>query len=296
MMNVARMPLILAALAAVLVAGSNHTAHAAGKFVVIRKVKLEGGIIQARLLSDRLACATQGDTGRIAFFDTVEKRVDYRLSESGAARRFIPTLLAGLGGRALVYDAAGDRIEYFQADGNSLDSLGLPDGLSFDADAPVSLIPLGSSFKDGIALLTERGRLLRFTGGKLASTTDLRAKAARSELFFARLAALPNGALFAFSPNTGAAFTFAGDGALTNTVDLAALTGGSQPVNDAAPLAGSGIIFAAGKRLYRLNDGKATAIPVAAQFKSDAPLFVDARGARVLVYNHDGEMLVGELQ
>jgi hypothetical protein len=294
-MNFARLTVALVSLI-VLLALPATAAFAAGKFVVIRKVKLEGGIVQARLLSDRLACATQGEEGRIAFFDTVEKRVDYHLSESGTLRRFIPTLLAGLGGRALVYDAARDRIEYFQADGNSLDSLGLPDGLSFDTDAPVSLIPLGGNFKDGIALLTERGRLLRFTGGKLASTTDLRAKAARPELFFSRLTALPNGAVFAFSPNTGAVFTFAADGTLSNTVDLAALTGGLQPVTDAAPLAGGGMLFTSGKRLYRLDGGKATAIPIATQFQSAAPLFVDTRGDRVLVYNHDGEMLVGELQ
>jgi len=56
------------------------------------------------------------------------------------------------------------------------------------------------------------------------------------------------------------------------------------------------MLFTSGKRLYRLDGGKATAIPIATQFQSAAPLFVDTRGDRVLVYNHDGEMLVGELQ
>jgi len=294
-MNFARLMIALAGLATLLTL-SPATAIAAGKFVVIRKVTLEGPIVQARLVSGRLACATQGKSGRIAFFNTMEKRVDYRQSESGSMRRFIPTLVAGLGGRALVYDTARDRIEYFQSDGNSLESLGLPDSLSFDTDPPVGLMPLGASFKDGLALLTERGRLLRFTGGKLSSTTDLRAKAGRPELFFARLAPLPEGALFALSPNTGCAFTFAPDGTLTNTVDLGALTGGLRPVSDAAPLADCGMLFTVGKRLYRLDGGKPTAIPVAAQFQSNAPLFIDTRGDRVLVYNHDGEMLVGEFK
>ncbi len=271
----------------------------AGKLVVLKKVQLEGPVVRARLVSADLVCATQGEAGRFAFFNAASGNVLYHLSESGAARRFCPTLVSGLKGNALVLDEAHERIEFFGPDGNSTARCTLTaEVLAVPFGSPVDMLACGEGFSGGIFILTERGYILTANSeGELVTNISLRELSGRPEAFFARLGRVPDSEkYFAFSPNTSCVFLFTLEGELLQTHDLNATLAGSAQFSDVVILEDGSLIVSRGKRLTHVGSDAASDIPVASQFAEDAPLYLDMWDNRLLVYNQRGEMLVGELQ
>ncbi len=272
---------------------------AAGKFVVLKKVQLEGPIVRARLTGSELVCATQGETGRFAFFNVSSGSVLYHLSESGSARRFHPTLVSPLHGSALVLDEARERIECFGSDGNATARCTLTAAvLAVPFGSPVDMLAAGRSFSEGFFILTERGRFLTVDGeGELVSEMNLRELCGRPEAFFALLGRTPDSdEFFAFSPNTGCVLVFTPEGKLRRTIKLSDILAGDAPFSDVIMLADGSLIVSRGKRLTHVSGESIADIPVAPQFTEDAPLFLDTQGNRLLVYNHLGQMLIGEMQ
>ncbi len=274
------------------------TVSAAGKFVVLKKVQLEGPIVRARLTGSEFVCATQGETGRFAFFNVSSGSVLYHLSESGSARRFHPTLVSPLRGSALVLDEARERIECFGSDGNATGRCTLTAAvLAVPFGSPVDMLAAGSNFSEGFFILTERGRFLTVDGeGELVSEINLRELSGRPEAFFARLGRIAGGEFFTFSPNTGCVLVFTAYGELQRTIELSDILAGDAPFSDVIILADGSLIVSRGKRLTHVSGESIADIPVAPQFTEDAPLFLDNQGNRLLVYNHLGQMLVGEIQ
>ena len=272
---------------------------AAGKFVIIKKVRLEGPVVCARLVGGDHVCATQGGTGRFAFFTVSTGGVLYHLSESGSARRFYPTLVSGLKDSAIVFDEARERIEYFGSDGNATARCTLtPAVLAVPFGSPVDMMPAGSGFSDGLLILTERGRILTVDSeGELVSEINLRELFGRPEAFFARSGRIPaSDEYFALSPNTGTVLIFTIENELHREIGLHDILTGDAPFSDVVMLADGSMIVSRGKRVTHVS-GEATAdIPVASQFEEEAPLFLDYHDGRLLVYNHHGRMLVGKMQ
>lgn len=267
--------------------------------MVLKKVQLEGPVVCARLSGGEFVCATQGGTGRFAFFNISTGKVLYHLSESGSARRFHPTIVSGLNGSALVFDEARERIDCFGSDGNATARCTLSAAvLAVPFGSPVDMLAAGSSFSDGFIILTERGRFLTVDSeGELVSEINLRELSGRPEAFFARLGRIPDSnGYFAFSPNTGCVLVFAADGELRRTIELNSILAGDTQFSDVVILADGSLIASRGKRLIHMSGESIADIPVASQFKEDAPLFLDFLGKRLLVYNHLGEMLVGEMR
>lgn len=271
---------------------------AAGKFVILKKVQLEGPIVRARLTGSEFVCATQGETGRFAFFNVSSGSVLYHLSESGSARRFHPTLVSPLRGSALVLDEARERIECFGSDGNATARCTLSAAvLAVPLGTPVDMLAAGSSFSEGFFILTERGRFLTVDSeGELVAEINLRELSGRPEAFFARLGRIAGDEFFAFSPNSGCALVFTADGELRRTIELSDVLAGDALFSDVIMLADGSLIASRGKRLTHVAAETIADIPVAPQFAEDAPLFLDSKGNHLLVYNHLGEMLVGEMQ
>lgn len=292
--------LITSLMAAVLLLWTlSEPLSAAGKFVVLKKVQLEGPIIRARLTGSEFACATQGDTGRFAFFTASTGGVLYHLSESGSVRRFHPTLVSGLKGSAVVLDEAHERIECFGSDGNATVRCTLSAAvLAVPFGAPVDMLAGRSSFSEGFIILTERGRFLTVDSeGELVAEINLRELSGRPEAFFARLGYIPGSdEYFAFSPNTGCVLVFTAKSELRRTIELNSILTGDAPFSDIVILADGSMIASRGKRLTHVSGETIADIPVASQFAEDAPLFLDAHDNRLLVYNHLGRMLIGEIQ
>jgi len=272
---------------------------AAGKFVVLKKVQLEGPIVRARLAGSEFVCATQGNTGRFAFFSVSTGGVLYHLSESGSARRFHPTLVSELKGSAIVLDEAHERIECFGSDGNATARCTLSAAvLAVPFGSPADMLAAGSSFSEGFVILTERGRFLTVDSeGELVSEMNLRELSGRPEAFFARLGRVPDSdEYFAFSPNTGCVLVFTAESELRRTIELNSILAGDAPFSDFIILTDGSIIASRGKRLTHVSGETIADIPVAPQFAEDAPLFLDAHDNRLLIYNHLGRMLIGEMQ
>ena len=273
---------------------------AAGRlFVPGRQIKVERTVVRARLVSNRLACTTQGDAGRFAFVDFVDGTVLYYTSEAGEARRFRPSLLCALGGKAVILDELINRLDYYGTDGNSTASCALAEEvLAVKHGAPVDLLPLGERFGEGFLILSERGMVLTVNAeGRLVARTSLREAFNLPEAFFARGGGLTSGKLhFAFSPNTAKMLLFSHDGGAHTDVDLSRFLPGEAMLSDAVALADNEFLVARGAGVFLLANGAATALPLGAKFSADAPLQLDWRDSLLLIYNSQGEMLVGELK
>jgi hypothetical protein len=247
-------------------------AAAAPRLTGLKQLGVEGGIYRARLLSNGLICATQADIGMFVFASPATAKVDYLHNELGESRPFTPTLIDGLGASALLMDESADKLYLFGKDGNATASCNLDSSiLAVQYGSPVDILAAGTSFRDGFWLLTERGIVLRINDdGKLVSTIELRKVFGRPEAFFA-------------------------SGGKLKTYELLPALGGDLPVTDAVLLEDGSLAATRGKRLFKIAGLKANELNYSG-ITDDAPVFLDAVGTRILLYNHTGEMIVGDLQ
>jgi hypothetical protein len=285
---------VIAALITLLLALA--AAAAAPKLTGLQQLGVEGGIYRARLLSNGLVCATQADKGTFVFATPATAKVDYLHNELGESRPFTPTLIDGLGASALLMDESADKLYLFGKDGNATASCSLDDAvLAVQYGSPVDILAAGTGFRDGFWLLTERGFVLRINDdGKLVSTIELRKVFGRPEAFFARIGRRGSN-LYAFSPSASCVMEFTPSGGKVKIYELLPALGGDLPATDAVLLEDGSLAATRGKRLFKITGLKATELTYAG-ITDDAPVFLDAVGTRVLLYNHTGEMIVGDLQ
>jgi hypothetical protein len=271
-------------------------AAAAPRLTGLKQLGVEGGIYRARLLSNGLICATQADIGMFVFASPATAKVDYLHNELGESRPFTPTLIDGLGASALLMDESADKLYLFGKDGNATASCNLDSSiLAVQYGSPVDILAAGTSFRDGFWLLTERGIVLRINDdGKLVSTIELRKVFGRPEAFFARMGKRGSN-LYAFSPSASCVMEFTPSGGKLNTYELLPALGGDLPVTDAVLLEDGSLAATRGKRLFKIAGLKANELNYSG-ITDDAPVFLDAVGTRILLYNHTGEMIVGDLQ
>lgn len=269
--------------------------QAAAKLADAKSFRLEGGIYSARLLNENYICATQSKSESFALIDIRNGKIEHIHNELGEARSFSPTLVAALGGNALIFDEAASRLHLFAKDGNSQASCVLADAvLATPYGSPVDVIPAGSSFKAGFWILTERGFLLNVSNeGKLKTALDLRKSCNTPGAFFSKVGKKAD-RQYVYAYNTSQIFEVSTSNALAKTYDVLTALGGELRPSDAMLLEDGRIIAARGSRVYILTGGKADEI--SAGLKAGSQMFLDKLGSRILIYTHSGDMVVGSLK
>lgn len=286
----------LIAFAALLLSAAFAVCAKAPGLTGAKQLGIDGGIHRARLISQDIACATQAESGLFAFANLTSGKVSYLHSELGESRGFYPTIVGEMQDSAIMLDEYSDRIYLFGQDGNATASCSIGnDVLATQYGSPVDILAAGNDFKDGFWLLTERGFVLRVNeDGKLVSKFELRRAFNMHEAYFARVGKHGQ-SLFAFSPNLSSLLEFTTAGKALKTYNLLQAIGGDLPVTDAVLTDNFGVLLTRGRRLFAVANGHSAEIDYSG-IDDDAPLFLDALGSRVLIYNHTGEILVGELK
>ncbi len=270
--------------------------QAAVKLADTKSFQLEGGIYIARLLSENYICATQSKSGSFALIDIRNGNIEHIHNELGEARSFSPTLAAGMGGNALIFDEAASRLHSFAKDGNSQASCVFADAvLATPYGSPVDIIPAGSSFKAGFWLLTERGYVLNVSSdGGLKAALDLRKSCNAPGAFFSRIGKRAD-KLYVYAYSTSQLFEVTTSGTRTKTYDLLTALGEELRPSDALLLYDGRIIAARGSRVFVITSGKAEELSSGMKAGSEQ-MFLDRLGNRILIYTHSGDIVVGSLK
>lgn len=277
------------------------------KLASVKSFRVEGGIVRAVFCEESAIVATQGDAGTFRVITLPDGKQQAFRSEGGERRRFEPTLITPLRDEVAMLDEARWQVHRFSLDGNSLMQFSLPaDGTG---ERPVGLASDGSAllvldFDGALRKLNWQGEVVAKMQVAAAQLTQLRYDAASRRVcalqpLMGRIVSFPASLLTA---QDEPAVTVGGAESAESAADVSmALTiprevlGNELPV-DFALLADERILITIGSRLFVKTDGEWSPVEVPSGFKEPGALRVETSGSRVLLYNHAGEMMVGELK
>jgi len=281
------------------------------KLAGIKSFRVEGGIVRAVFCGESAIVVTQGDAGTFRVISLPDGKQQSFRSEGGERRRFEPTLIAPLGDEVAILDEARWQVHRFSLDGNSLKQFDLPsDGAvgngAGDGGRPVGLASEASAllvldFDGGLRKLNWQGEVLGAMQIAASQLTQLRYDAATRRVYIlqplaGRIISIPIASLTAGATGEGGDESAESAAKVGMALTIPQQVLGSELPVDFALLADGRMLVTVGSRLFVKSGDDFTAVELPAGFNEPGAVRVETSGSRVLLYNHAGEMLVGELK
>jgi len=273
------------------------------KLAGVKSFQVKGGIVRAAFCGEDTIVVTQGSEGTFRVITLADGKQEAFRSEGGERRRFEPTLIAPLGKQAVILDEARWQVHRFSLDGNSLAQASLPTA-GDEAEGmqrPVGLATDGKAVfvldYDGVLhSLNWKGEVLSpaESGMKADHLTQLRYDAGGKRFHVLQPLA---GRIISFpTPSTEANGESDDAASVSVALEIPREVLGNLMPTDFALMGDGRMLITVGTRLYMKDESGFAPVGVSAGFKDGGVLRVEAEGNRVLLYNHSGEMIVGELK